>query len=277
MKQRIITAIIALCVFAPFVIFSDTFMMLIFSGVLTAVGIGELLNCTGLLKKFAVSVPSIIVGTTAALLTRFTDVERYIVIIFALYFLYMVYMMTAAVFSHGKIGITETALSALMTVYISFGFSSLVLLRDFKNGFYLYLLAIIAPWMCDIFAYFTGVLFGRHKLIPDVSPKKTVEGAIGGTVFGTLLTFGYGVAVARFFIEDSANGLYFLIGGFVMCIISQCGDLIASLIKRHYGIKDYGSVFPGHGGVMDRFDSILPTSSVLFFMLFAVKAFELFV
>ncbi len=277
MKQRIITAVIALCVFTPFVIFSDTFMMIIFSGVLSIVGIGEMLNCIGLLAKPAVSIPSFLVGAAAALLTRLMSAEQYIISMFAIYFIYMVIILTAAVFSHGGIGVTDAALSAMMTIYISFGFSSLVLLRDMKNGFCIYLLAIICPWLCDIFAYFTGVLFGRHKLIPDVSPKKTVEGAIGGTVCGTLLTFLYGLAAARFFVDGSANGLIFLIGGFVMCIISQCGDLIASVIKRHYGIKDYGNVFPGHGGVIDRFDSILPTSAALFLMLFAINAFELFV
>ena len=107
---------------------------------------------------------------------------------------------------------------------------------------------------------FSGFFFGRRKLIPEVSPKKTVEGAIGGTVFCTLSLVIYGIAKGC-----SAKAVILLAAiGLVAAVVSQLGDLSASLIKRHYGIKDYGKLFPGHGGVLDRFDSILSVSVLLY-------------
>ena len=131
-----------------------------------------------------------------------------------------------------------------------------------KTGLWTLVLVLICAWGSDVFAYFTGRFFGRHKLIPEVSPKKTVEGAIGGVVCAT------GIAVLYGFIVSSATSLtpdYIVLAvcGFLLSAVSQVGDLIASLIKREHGIKDYGNIFPGHGGVMDRFDSVLSITTVL--------------
>ena len=129
-----------------------------------------------------------------------------------------------------------------------------MLLRDLKYGKYIWLLAFLAPWISDSCAYFIGVNFGKHKLISDVSPKKTVEGAVGGIIFGTASVVLYGFIVSNIISAD-ANYPSLLFAGFVMSVLSQCGDLAASLIKRHYNIKDYGKVFPGHGGVLERCDT----------------------
>jgi phosphatidate cytidylyltransferase len=120
--------------------------------------------------------------------------------------------------------------------------------------------------MSDSFAYFTGRIFGKHKLIPSVSPKKTVEGAIGGVVFGVLTAVVFGFVVSTFFDPDgviTANYLVLAISGMFLSVVSQIGDLIMSVIKRHYNIKDYGKFFPGHGGILDRFDSIIAVSLVM--------------
>ncbi len=278
MKLRIITAIIALCVLMPFIIFSDTFMLLIFSGVLSAVAIGEMFNCIGILKKLYITIPAMLVSTAAVLLTRLLPNDgNYLAVAFIVYFIFLLYTLTAAVFSRGKFDVTTAALGAMTTVYISFGFSSIVLLRDMPNGQYLFILAFLTPWMCDSFAYFTGMAIGKHKLIPDVSPKKTVEGAIGGIIFGTAAIVGYGSLVGHYLLADvSARIIPLVIVGIILCIISQCGDLIASLIKRHYNIKDYGKVFPGHGGVLDRFDSIIVTAPILYILFSISDFFHLF-
>lgn len=278
MKQRIITAIVALCVLVPFIVFSDTFMLLIFSGALSAVAIGEMFNCIGILKKLYITIPAMLVSTAAVLLTRLLPNDgNYLAVAFIIYFIFIVYTLTAAVFSRGKLDVTAAALGAMTTVYVSFGFSSIVLLRDMPNGQYLFILAFLTPWMCDTFAYFTGMAIGKHKLIPDVSPKKTVEGAVGGIVFGTAAIVGYGALVGHYLISDlSARILSLIIVGVILCIISQCGDLIASLIKRRYGIKDYGKIFPGHGGVLDRFDSIIVTAPILYILFSISDFFRLF-
>ena len=133
----------------------------------------------------------------------------------------------------------------------------IVYVRDFgDNGKYIYLLIFMGAWVTDIFAYFTGVFFGKHKLIEDVSPKKTIEGSIGGIVFCAISYVVLGLITDAFF-GCQANLIFLAISGIIMAVIAQVGDLIMSVIKRHYGIKDYGKIFPGHGGMLDRFDSIL--------------------
>ena len=104
---------------------------------------------------------------------------------------------------------------------------------------------------------------GKHKLIPDVSPKKTVEGAIGGVVFCVLAMVVFGLVVNNIKSGLRANYLMLIVGGLLASVVSQVGDLCMSVIKRNYGIKDYGKLFPGHGGVLDRFDSVLAVSIVL--------------
>ena len=121
---------------------------------------------------------------------------------------------------------------------------------DFSRGnIYVWLIFIIA-FMTDTFAYFAGYLFGKHKLIPKVSPKKTIDGSIGGTLGSTLICLGFGYI---FNIDLMAVVLL----GFFGSIIAQMGDLFASSIKRYVGIKDYGKLIPGHGGILDRFDSVI--------------------
>jgi phosphatidate cytidylyltransferase len=137
-----------------------------------------------------------------------------------------------------------------------FALNAIIYIRDYNNiGKYIYLLIFIGAWITDIFAYFTGVFFGKHKLIEDVSPKKTIEGSIGGTLFCALSFVAFGLVVDYFFNMDS-NIIFLALSGIIIAIISQIGDLIMSVVKRHYGIKDFGKIFPGHGGVLDRFDSI---------------------
>ncbi len=159
--------------------------------------------------------------------------------------------------------------------YVTVSLSSIVLLRDEDWGEYFYLLVFITAWGSDIFAYFCGRLFGRHKLIPEVSPKKTVEGAVGGILCCGALTALYGFAVGCFF-DLRPSYLHLLLAGVVMSLVSMLGDLIMSYVKRHYGIKDYGWILPGHGGVLDRFDSVLATAPFLFMMYTLFPGFALF-
>ena len=111
--------------------------------------------------------------------------------------------------------------------------------------------------MCDVFCYLCGSLFGRHKLCPDISPKKTVEGAVGGVVFTCAAFFAYAC-----FTGLSMPAMAVL--GVLVAVFSQIGDLSASVIKRTYGIKDFSNIIPGHGGVMDRFDSALFVLTMLY-------------
>ncbi|MCR4590128.1 MAG: phosphatidate cytidylyltransferase [Lachnospiraceae bacterium] len=146
-------------------------------------------------------------------------------------------------------------------LYIPVMISFLYLLRIRSNGLTEVLLVVISSWICDTFAYFTGMLFGRHKLAPVLSPKKSVEGAIGGVVFSAI----FGAILAL--ISGGSVGIYAVVAG-TGAVVSQFGDLFASGIKRDQGIKDYGTIIPGHGGILDRFDSVIITAPVIYILCF---------
>ena len=276
MNTRVRTALIALVVLAPFLIFSGTFMIEIFTITLSCIGTFEILKCLRFEKKYSVSIPTYILsGFVPVLSRRIESTDLFFKILFFLFFLYMFYLMVVSVFSKGKIIINDIALAYIMVIYIIFSFSCIILLRDVKYGQYIFLLIFISAWMTDVGAYAIGRPFGRHKLIPDVSPNKTIEGAIGGIVVCILSFCLYGFIIGIIF-DATPQFVPLIILGFVMAVISQCGDLIASLIKRKYSIKDYGDVFPGHGGVMDRFDSIIATAPFLFMIYTAIPYFEIF-
>lgn len=152
-----------------------------------------------------------------------------------------------------KCTIGEFALSSLSILYIVLPvFFGLRILRDF--GIMTFLLSLLIPMCTDIFAYIVGKWIGRTPLIPKISPKKTVEGLLGGVIFSTVLSALY----IHFFIVDVTGKLaYFVVLAVCFSVLSQFGDFAASKIKRELGIKDYGDLIPGHGGVMDRFDSYL--------------------
>ena len=156
----------------------------------------------------------------------------------------------------------DVAAVFISVTYVTVSFTSMALTRYMKNGVYIFALVFVAAWMCDIFAYFTGRFFGKHKLAPHLSPKKTVEGSIGGIIFAILGCMLYGFVVSKA-TGLGASYLVLALLGLVLSIISQIGDLWASLIKRERGVKDYSRMLPGHGGVMDRFDSILAIATVL--------------
>ena len=141
----------------------------------------------------------------------------------------------------------------------------------FNQGFYLFVYLLLTVIFTDIGAYAIGCTIGKHKLCPTISPKKSVEGAIGGIIVGTVIGMAYYLIVNKYFINYSMFGFDYkyewiivLVMTFVLTIATEIGDLVASKLKRHYGIKDYGNIFPGHGGVMDRFDSLIFTGSLLY-------------
>jgi phosphatidate cytidylyltransferase len=117
-------------------------------------------------------------------------------------------------------------------------------------------------------AYFSGMLFGKHKLCPKISPKKTIEGAVGGILLCTLTFIGYGFILNNF-LDANTNVITYAILGFFASVVSQLGDLIMSAIKRKHDVKDYGRIFPGHGGVLDRFDSVIAVAPVLYLICYA--------
>ena len=261
MLVRIITSLVAVCVLVPVLIFSGTPVLPIAIGIATLIGVFEMLKCLGLYKKYYLSIPLYVVSLVLPSMFRYLgDRVNVAMICFVFAAIYLVVVFIAVIWSHGKLLFSDALSMFCVCLYIIVAMNSILYVRDFGNGGkYIYLLIFLGAWMTDIFAYFTGVFFGKHKLIEDVSPKKTVEGSIGGIVFCAASFVAFGVIVDVFF-ERNANIIFLALSGVAVSIISQVGDLIMSVIKRHYGIKDYGKLFPGHGGMLDRFDSVLAVS-----------------
>ena len=273
MLKRIITSIVALLVFIPILIFSDTWAFPAAMSLAAILGCFEMISCVNQKKNWWLTVPVVLCAASLPILVRvaflmnrgFGEVLMFAVGVFLIL---DVYILGVAVFANSTLPVTDSAMVATTCSYTVAAFTSIVYIHDFiPYGKYLYLLVFICAWMTDSFAYFTGRVLGKHKLIPAVSPKKTVEGAIGGVIFcvgGVLL---YGFILERFFVsEGQANYIVLAVSALFMSVISQVGDLIMSVIKRHYGIKDYGKLLPGHGGILDRFDSVMSVSIMLAFI-----------
>lgn len=273
MKTRIITGVVLVGLLAVLIAFSGTLLFPIALAVLAAIAIGEVANCIGFLRVWYISIPIMVLGAAAVALPWFVDSEDYIRNLSFAALIVMLLLFAAAVFAKGKFNFSELSAFFVCSVYIVAAFASMVLLRLTPSGKYLYLLVFIGPWVCDTFAYFTGRFFGRHKLIPEVSPKKTVEGSIGGMIFCVASYLLFGFIVDRFF-GLHANYLLLGLAGLGVSIVSQIGDLTASVIKRQHNVKDYGKIFPGHGGVMDRFDSVLPTA-ILLYVIYSLSGISL--
>lgn len=152
-------------------------------------------------------------------------------------------------------------------IYAPVMLSFIWLIREWHGGFYLVWLVFISSWISDTCAYLVGRTFGKHKLAPVLSPKKSVEGSVGGILGAALVGFLYGFLLQRTNALDlPCQAAYFALIGGVGSVLSQLGDLAASGIKRDHDIKDYGKLIPGHGGIMDRFDSVIVTAPLIYFL-----------
>ncbi|MBQ7836206.1 MAG: phosphatidate cytidylyltransferase [Clostridia bacterium] len=264
MLKRVITGAILAILLVVLVIFSDTLAFPIALGVCAFIGVHEMLGCIGMRKNIIISVCMYAMTVTTTVISiQLTSHSVFIATFASILFCILMLMFACSVFSHGAIPYEKVCITFTSCTFVIIGFLSLVLLRDMEVGKYVFVLAFLGPWITDTFAYLTGFFLGRHKLIPDVSPKKTIEGSVGGTLFciGFCALYGY---IFRNYVYAELPPVYvFAVLGLIIAFVSQVGDLIFSLIKRKYGIKDYGFIFPGHGGILDRFDSIIATAPLL--------------
>lgn len=172
-----------------------------------------------------------------------------------LYFLFSVFVI---LYNHKEFSLDKIAVLCAMPLFVAYGFSSINGIIERTDGIYYLLLLVNFASVCDTGAYFVGSFFGKHKLCPEISPKKTAEGAAGGIASSILVSF---ILLLAFGNGHIASTLLLTIP---LCIIGMCGDLFASAIKRSVGLKDYGNLIPGHGGILDRFDSMLLIAPVLY-------------
>ena len=173
--------------------------------------------------------------------------------------------LSVMVFRYPKYTFVQIAESFVGVYYVGVMLSFLYRTRMMERGLYLVWLIFLSSWICDTFAYCVGKLIGKHKMTPVLSPKKSVEGAIGGIVGTMLLTFLYTTLFADPMGIDQKTILLLSLISAVGAFLSMIGDLTASAIKRQFAIKDYGKLIPGHGGVMDRFDSVIFTAPIIYY------------
>lgn len=171
------------------------------------------------------------------------------------------------VFTFPKYHISDIAIAYLSLFYVTIMMSCIYRVRMLENGGYMIVLVFLSAWGNDTLAYCAGRLFGKHKMSPVLSPKKTIEGAVGGVVGAGLLGIIYALIVKHFIMVNYNIVIAFALACAIGGLISIVGDLGASAIKRNYDIKDYSHLIPGHGGILDRFDSIIFTAPIIYYVL----------
>ena len=217
-------------------------VMLSFLSLLSAMAVYELLNNTGIVKRKLTSI--VATAFAAVFQLGLTYLSEYVWYAAIAYAVFAVFICVADKMTYKRVVFT-----AITPVAIAIAFNCIAVLTNLGLVYLLLLLNFSS--VCDCGAYFVGVTLGKHKLCPKISPKKTIEGAVGGILLSMIVT----AVIARLFSLPQIWQLVLITP--VLCVASMCGDLLASFIKRRVGLKDYGKIIPGHGGIMDRFDSIL--------------------
>ncbi|MDD3172920.1 MAG: phosphatidate cytidylyltransferase [Herbinix sp.] len=259
-RTRLLSGIILLLITLSVVIWGGNILFATLF-VISLIGMMELYRVVNINKAF----PGIL-GYVAGIIYYLMVYFRMQQFNLMLFILFLMLLMFAYVFGFPKYKTEQIAVSFLGLFYVSIMLSYIYQVRMLKDGIILVWLIFIGAWGSDTCAYCVGMLIGKHKVAPKLSPKKSIEGCIGGFLGAALLGFLF-ATIFRERIHGIQNPqLAFAIIGAASSIISQIGDLAASAIKRNHEIKDYGKLIPGHGGVMDRFDSIIFTAPVVYFL-----------
>jgi phosphatidate cytidylyltransferase len=263
--KRFISAMIGLVLFFA-IIFLPPYVFGTVIFIIAVIAIHEYNNC---LKKAgfnnyraAVYLPAFVILFTVYKFEKGIDTLLSIKYVTAASLVFFIILITTYIFTHQKHNLKDVYSTVFGMAYLAPLFCTLVAVRYFSYGNYHIYLAFGGAWMTDTFAYYAGKLFGKKKLIPLISPNKTKAGAIGGLIGTTVCTVVYGYIMNENVYANEINMIVFVVLGVMLAGFSQIGDLIASAIKRQAKIKDFGNLMPGHGGALDRFDSVLFTSAI---------------
>lgn len=247
MKQRIFTAIIALLIFLPLLLYGQwPFTVLVYG--MATIGLIELLRMRTGNKLLPIILSLICLWLLLSPIVNLDEIALFTKL--DLLIGYIMLLLLYTVLTKNSFTFDDASFVLLATFYIGLGFYFLIEARSLGLNYILYILLVI--WATDTFAYFSGIAFGKNKLWPEISPKKTIEGAIGGVLCAGII----GVIFHLLFPFDHSLITMIMIT-IMISIVGQLGDLVASALKRHYDVKDSGKILPGHGGIIDRFDSLL--------------------
>ncbi|WP_268913169.1 phosphatidate cytidylyltransferase [Lentilactobacillus sp. SPB1-3] len=256
MRQRVITAVVALIIFIPILILGGIWTDLA-ALVLGIIAMSEILVMK---KKLLISFESIIsyLGVSVMIIPNawLSILPSYIDRMF-LFYIFVLLLLLLTVFSRNKFTFDDVGVLTLGMIYVGLGFHYFTLARDLSLTTVLYALFIV--WVTDSGAYLFGRAFGRHKLAPHISPNKTWEGSVLGSLSAVILCTIFLI----FYPINSMSIVTIIIVTALLSVTGQFGDLIESALKRYYDVKDSGKILPGHGGILDRFDSLLLVLPIL--------------
>ena len=259
-KTRLLSGIV-LVALALALIITGGDLLLVSTLVISYIGMFELYRIFHI-EKSAPGIIGYLAATVYYCNLRFEFIPDLMMFVLGFFML----LMFAYVFTYPKYK-TEQIMAAFFGVfYVAVMLSYVYQTRMLAAGAYIVWLIFLCSWGCDTCAYCVGMLIGKHKMSPKLSPKKSIEGAVGGVIGAALLTILYGMIFKS--AMNSTQTHVFIMAGIsaVGALISMVGDLTASAIKRNYEIKDYGKLIPGHGGILDRFDSVIFTAPVIYFL-----------
>lgn len=265
MVKRILSGVVGISFIIAVIVLSEKIPVIIdvFVAAVCAIAVGEFANATGTLKHRQISFPSMAFAVLYPMLMNYNAM-------LTVGYAYTALMLSMMIFFHKKISFREFAYIYSMTIIITVSLSTLIQMKnmDMAHPAFYFVITLALPWLADAGAYFVGVMLGKHKLCPEISPKKTIEGAVGGTIVCILATCGIGWIFADLIYKNvQINYINLAILSLIGSLLSIVGDLSFSLVKRTFDIKDYGNLIPGHGGVLDRFDSVVVVSPFLYIMM----------
>ncbi len=257
MATRIISSAVGIALGISILVFSHVpFVLNTALAIFSVIGIYELYKANKCLEfKITAGIAFIYCAVTPFLHYPDSSVYNEVVTVAAILLMFASYFTV-----HKKMDIEKLFYAVSTPLFLSYSMCSLFDLYKMSesHGVIYIVLALCGAWIADSGAYFVGTFMGKHKLCPDISPKKTIEGFVGGLVVTGLFFIAFNFIYVKYFAQGvSVNYISSFFLGIICAVIGTIGDLTASLIKRKCGIKDYGKLMPGHGGFMDRFDSVL--------------------